>query len=46
MKHIVIIDDSPTIRTSVEYTLKDSGYGMVHAENGVDALNKNTGFTF
>jgi two-component system chemotaxis response regulator CheY len=40
MKHIVIIDDSPTIRTSVEYTLKDSGYSMVHAENGVDALNK------
>lgn len=40
MKHIVIIDDSPTIRTSVEYTLKDLGYGMVHAENGLDALNK------
>lgn len=40
MKHILIIDDSPTIRTSVEYTLKDMGYGMTHAENGVDALNK------
>lgn len=40
MKYILVIDDSPTIRTSVEYTLKDFGYGIVHAENGVDALNK------
>lgn len=40
MKYILIIDDSPTIRTSVEYTLKDLPYILVHAENGMDALNK------
>ncbi len=40
MKYIIIIDDSPTIRTSVEFTLKDIGFGLMHAENGIDALNK------
>ena len=40
MKYIIIIDDSPTIRTSVEFTLKDVGFGLMHAENGIDALNK------
>lgn len=40
MKYILIIDDSPTIRTSVEYTLKELPYTLVHAENGIDALNK------
>lgn len=40
MKHIMVIDDSPTIRTSVEYALKQLGYSMDHAENGSDALEK------
>jgi two-component system chemotaxis response regulator CheY len=40
MKHIMVIDDSVTIRTSVEYALKELGYFMDHAENGSDALAK------
>ncbi len=40
MKYIVIIDDSPTIRTSVEYSVKSLGHGIQQAENGADALEK------
>jgi len=40
MKHIMIIDDSPTIRTSVEYALMGLGYPIANAENGSDALEK------
>jgi two-component system chemotaxis response regulator CheY len=40
MKHIMVIDDSVTIRTSVEYALKGLGYPINHAENGSDALAK------
>jgi len=40
MKYIMVIDDSPTIRVSVEYTLKPSGIPVKQAENGIDALNK------
>jgi two-component system, chemotaxis family, chemotaxis protein CheY len=40
MKHIMLIDDSPTIRTSVEYALNGLGFPMDHAENGSDALDK------
>ena len=40
MNYIAVIDDSPTIRTSVEYTVKGLGYPIMHAENGVDALEK------
>ena len=40
MKHIMVIDDSVTIRTSVEYALKSLGFSMDHAENGADALQK------
>ncbi|HNV48846.1 MAG TPA: response regulator [Spirochaetota bacterium] len=40
MKHILIIDDSPTIRISVEHALKSLGHAMVCAENGRDALGK------
>jgi two-component system, chemotaxis family, chemotaxis protein CheY len=40
MKHIMVIDDSPTIRTSVEYALKELGYPINQAENGSDALEK------
>ncbi len=38
--YIMVIDDSPTIRTSVEYVLKEFGYPVQQAENGLDALNK------
>ena len=40
MKHIMVIDDSVTIRMSVEYALNGLGYSMNHAENGSDALEK------
>jgi two-component system chemotaxis response regulator CheY len=40
MKNIMIVDDSLTIRTSVEFALKDLGYPMELAENGSDALQK------
>jgi len=40
MKHILAVDDSPTIRTSVEYALKGLGHNVIHAENGKDALDK------
>ena len=39
-KYIVVIDDSPTVRTSVEFAIKELGYPIEHAENGVDALQK------
>ena len=39
-KYIVVIDDSPTVRTSVEFAIKKLGFPIVQAENGVDALNK------
>lgn len=40
MKHILAVDDSPTIRTSVEFALKSLGHAVTHAENGKDALEK------
>lgn len=40
MSYIVIIDDSPTIRTSVEFAIRDLGHQIQQAENGSDALNK------
>ena len=40
MKYIMTIDDSMTIRASVEFTIKDLGYKIAQAENGSDALQK------
>lgn len=40
MKHIMVIDDSNTIRMSVQHTLKELGYPITPAENGFDGLNK------
>ncbi len=39
-KHVVIIDDSPTIRVSVQFAIKELGLSVVQAENGQDALDK------
>ena len=39
-KYIMVIDDSPTIRISVELTLKNEGFSIIHADNGQDALAK------
>lgn len=39
-KFIMVIDDSPTIRVSVEMALKQLGHQIKQAENGQDALEK------
>lgn len=39
-KYIMVIDDSPTIRVSVELALKQLGFPIRQAENGKDALDK------
>lgn len=40
MKTIFAVDDSPTARASIEYTLSKAGYKVELAEDGVIALNK------
>jgi len=45
MKHIMVIDDSNTIRMSVQHTLKELGYPITQAENGSDGLNKLQGLS-
>lgn len=40
MKYILVIDDSATIRTSVEYALKETGHPVQQAENGRKGLDK------
>jgi two-component system chemotaxis response regulator CheY len=37
-KNILIVDDSPTLRASVNFVLKGSGYNVLQAENGVEGL--------
>ncbi len=40
MKYVMVIDDSPTIRTSVEYVVKKMGHDVRQAENGAEALDR------
>ncbi|MEK6532153.1 MAG: response regulator [Deltaproteobacteria bacterium] len=42
-KTIMVIDDSTTIRSSVNMILKKSGYDVIEASDGRDALNKLNG---
>ena len=42
-KTIMIIDDSASIRQVVSLTLRDAGYEVIEAMDGVDALNKISG---
>ncbi|MCJ7616515.1 MAG: response regulator [Desulfobacterales bacterium] len=39
-KHILVVDDSPTIRSMVSFCLRNAGYKVTEAENGKDALKK------
>lgn len=39
-KKILVVDDSVSIRTSIIYILKQEGYDLVEAEDGVDGLAK------
>lgn len=40
MKTVFAVDDSPTARASIEYTLSKAGFKVVLAEDGVIALEK------
>jgi two-component system chemotaxis response regulator CheY len=39
-KLILFIDDSPTMRSSVSFCLRNAGYRVTEAEDGQDGLNK------
>jgi two-component system, chemotaxis family, chemotaxis protein CheY len=39
-KHILIVDDSPTLRSSVSFCLRNAGYRVTEASDGKDALQK------
>lgn len=43
MKAILVVDDSPTMLQSIAMTLEKTGYKVVTAINGVDALDKLSG---
>jgi two-component system chemotaxis response regulator CheY len=47
-KHILIVDDSPSIRQMVEVTLKSANYTVTAAQDGQEALDicKYTRFDF
>ncbi len=42
MKKILVVDDSATLRASVNYTLKSAGFETINAVNGADGLDKLT----
>ena len=39
-KKIMTVDDSPTVRQMVGLTLRDAGYDVVEAVDGIDALRR------
>jgi two-component system chemotaxis response regulator CheY len=41
--NILIIDDSPSMRAMVSFTLQERGYSITPAENGAEALEKLSG---
>jgi two-component system chemotaxis response regulator CheY len=45
-KSILAIDDSASIRQMVSFTLKNSGYEVTEAIDGMDGLDKAKGKTF
>ena len=42
-KTALVVDDSPTMRQMVAFTLTNAGFTVVEAEHGRDAVNKVTG---
>ena len=45
-KKILIVDDSPTMRQMVTFTLREANFDVLEAENGQDALKKIEGQKF
>jgi len=39
-KYILVVDDSATLRASVNFTLKESGFKVINAINGKDGLER------
>jgi len=39
-KTILVVDDAPSIRQAVGFSLQEAGYDVLEAENGQDALEK------
>ena len=39
MAQILIVDDSPTLRASAQFTLESEGHAVIQAENGATALS-------
>ena len=39
-KHIMVVDDSKTIRNLVAFVLKGEGFKVSTAEDGLDAIEK------
>lgn len=42
-KTALIVDDSPTMRQMVAFTLTNAGFKVIEAEHGIDAVNKVAG---
>jgi len=45
-KRVLIVDDSPTMRQMVSFTLREANFDVLEAENGQDALKKVEGQKF
>lgn len=43
MKTIMTVDDSASLRQMVSFVLRDNGYEVIEAVDGLDALSKLTG---
>ena len=46
MAHILLVDDSISMREMVSFTLKEAGHNVVEAEDGVQALGAAQGSAF